>query len=158
MKFLITKELEYSRLLKHLMAAVLFFILLYLGFDVALHAYVIGAEIQEITLTLFGDRENFVEPMLLDALLLQVHTDLFMTLFALLILTAITIRVHDSKALTMWAVHLVFIVGILAPATLLLAYLLQVSWLVPVWLFTFALWHFVAFILGVSAFKRVLFL
>ena len=157
MKFLVTKNLEHSTLLTYLMAAVVVFILLYLGFDVALHAYVIGTDIQSIEVTLFGDMENFVEPMLIDALLLQVHLDLFMTLFALLILTSIFIRLYSSATATRWMVHLVFILGMLAPVALMLAYLIG-ALLVPVWVFAFVVWHALAFVLGMIVLKKLLFL
>lgn len=156
MKFLITKELGHTKLLTTLMAAVVIFILLYLGFDVALHAYVIGTDIHSIALTLFGDAENFVEPMLLDTLLLQVHSDLFMSLFSLLILTSISIRLHGSRRIMRWAVHFVFVLGMLSAVTLLAAYFVG-AWLIPVWIATFVTWHVLGFVLGGSVLKTLLF-
>ncbi|MBT8348128.1 MAG: hypothetical protein HKP62_01610, partial [Sulfurovum sp.] len=94
MKFLVTKDLAHSTLLRYLMGSVVFATLLYLGIDTILHAYVIGLDMNSISVTLLGDAENFVEPILIDSLLLQVHIDLFMTLFALLILSSIYIRLY----------------------------------------------------------------
>lgn len=156
MKFLVTKDLAHSTLLTYLMSAVVFIILLYIGFDVALHAYVIGLDMQNISSTLFGDAENFVEPILLDSLLLQAHIDLFMTLFAILILSSIYIRLYSSKAMTKWIVHLLFILGMLAPVTLILAYFADALF-VPVWLITFVLWHVLAFLVGIMILKKLLF-
>ncbi|MDQ7046415.1 MAG: hypothetical protein Q9M39_01845 [Sulfurovum sp.] len=53
MKFLVTKDLLHSKLLNYLVASVVFGILLYVAFDMLLHAYVIGLDIQSIGLTLF---------------------------------------------------------------------------------------------------------
>lgn len=156
MKFLVTKDLEHSTLLTYLMSAVVFAILLYLGFDAVLHAYVIGSDIQSISLTLFGDAENFVEPVLIDALLLQVHIDLFMTLFAMLILSSIYIRLYSSKAMSKWIVHLLFVFGMMAPITLLFAYFVGALF-VPVWLTAFVLWHVMAFMVGIIILKKLLF-
>lgn len=156
MKFLVTKDLEHSTLLTYLMSAVVFAILLYLGFDAVLHAYVIGSDIQSISLTLFGDAENFVEPVLIDALLLQVHIDLFMTLFAMLILSSIYIRLYSSKAMSKWIVHLLFVFGMMAPITLLFAYFVGALF-VPVWLIAFVLWHVMAFMVGIIILKKLLF-
>lgn len=138
------------------MAAVVFFILLYLGLDIALHAYVIGTDVHSVALTLFGDAENFVEPMLLDTLLLQVHSDLFMSLFSLLILTSISIRLHGSRRIMRWAVHFVFVLGMLSAVTLLSAYFVG-AWLIPVWIATFVTWHVLGFVLGGSVLKTLLF-
>ena len=156
MKFLVTKDLAHSTLLTYLMGSVVFAILLYLGLDTVLHAYVIGLDRQSASVTLFGDAENFVEPVLIDSLLLQVHIDLFMTLFALLMLSSIYIRLYAEKVMTKWIVHLLFITGMLAPATLILAYFVGTSF-VTMWLVTFILWHLLAAIVAVMILKKLLF-
>ncbi|GIT98357.1 hypothetical protein [Sulfurovum sp. TSL1] len=156
MKFLVTKDLAHSTLLRYLMGSVVFVILLYLGFDILLHAYVIGSDMQSVTVTLLGDIENFVEPILIDSLLLQVHIDLFMTLFSLLILASIYIRLYSDKVMTKWVVHLLFIMGMLAPAALLLAYFVSPSF-IAMWLISFILWHVLAFIVAIIILKKLLF-
>ena len=156
MKFLVTKDLAHSTLLSYLMGSVIFAILLYLGFDMVLHAYVIGLDMNSASVTLFGDVENFVEPVLIDSLLLQVHIDLFMTLFALLILSSIYIRLYSDKVMTKWVVHLLFSLGILAPVTLLLAYFVSASF-TAIWLISFVLWHVMASIVALIILKKLLF-
>ena len=156
MKFLVTKDLAHSTLLTTLMSAVVFVILLYIGFDAVLHAYVIGLDMPSVSVTLFGDAENFVEPILIDSLLLQVHIDLFMTLFAILILSSIYIRLYSSKTMTKWIVHLLFILGMLAPVTLMMAYYAGTLFVV-MWLMSFVLWHVLAFIVGIMILKKLLF-
>ena len=156
MKFLVTKDLAHSTLLSYLMGSVVFAILLYLGFDMVLHAYVIGLDMQSASVTLFGDVENFVEPVLIDSLLLQVHIDLFMTLFALLILSSIYIRLYSDKMMTKWVVHILFSLGILAPVTLLLAYFVSASF-TAMWLISFVLWHILASMVAVIVLKKLLF-
>jgi hypothetical protein len=156
MKFLVTKDLAHSTLLSYLMGSVVFAILLYLGFDMVLHAYVIGLDMQSASVTLFGDVENFVEPVLIDSLLLQVHIDLFMTLFALLILSSIFIRLYSDKVMTKWIIHLLFSLGMLAPIALLFAYFVSAS-LTAIWLVSFVLWHILASIVAVIILKKLLF-
>lgn len=156
MKFLVTKDLAHSTLLSYLMGSVVFAILLYLGLDTMLHAYVIGLDMHSVSVTLFGDVENFVEPILTDSLLLQVHIDLFMTLFAILILSSIYIRLYSSKAMTKWIVHLMFIMGMLAPLTLILAYFVSTLF-TAMWLISFVLWHVLASVVAMMILKKLLF-
>ena len=156
MKFLVTKDLVHSTLLSYLMGSVVFMILLYLGLDIVLHAYSIGLDKQSLQATLFGDVENFVEPILIDSLLLQVHIDLFMTLFAILILSAIYIRLYSNEVMTKWLVHLLFILGMLAPVMLILAYLVG-TFFAAMWLISFVLWHVLASIVGVMILRKLLF-
>ncbi len=154
MKFLVTKDLAHSRLLAYLMGSVIFAILLYLGLDVVLHGYVIGWDIEGINNTLFGNTETFEEPVLIDSLLLQVHIDLFMTIFALLILSSIYIRLHDKTGTVKWVLHILFTVGLLAPLSLLLAYFWSEAF-VWVWVAAFLLWHLLAVIIALSIFPRL---
>jgi len=156
MKFLVTKDLAHSTLLTYLMGSVVFMILLYLGFDTVLHAYVIGLDMQSVSVTLFGDAENFVEPILIDSLLLQVHIDLFMTLFSILILSSIYIRLYSDKVMTKWVVHLLFSLGIVAPVVLLLAYFVS-ALLTAIWLISFVLWHILGCIVAMMILKKLLF-
>jgi hypothetical protein len=156
MKFLVTKDLAHSTLLTYLMGSVVFAILLYLGFDMLLHAYVIGYDMQSVSITLFGDIENFVEPILIDSLLLQVHIDLFMTLFAILILSSIYIRLYSDNVMTKWVVHLLFSLGILAPVVLLMAYYVSTLF-TAIWLISFVLWHILGGIVAMMILKKLLF-
>ncbi len=156
MKFLVTKDLAHSTLLSYLMSGVVFAILLFLGLDTALHVYIIGLDMRSISVTLFGDVESFVEPVLIDSLLLQVHIDLFMTLFTILILSSIYIRFYSDKSMTKWVVHLLFIMGMLAPVALLLAYFVSESF-TAMWLMSFVLWHVLASIVALMILKKLLF-
>lgn len=154
MKFLVTKDLAYSKLLSYLMGSVVIVILMYVILDVVMHAYIIGSDVASIKSTLFGNVENFEEPILIDSLLLQVHIDLFMTLFALLILSAIYIRLYSNTTSVKTMVHSLFLLGIISPIVLLIAYLL-VEVFVYLWLVSFLLWHIMAFIISLMILKRL---
>jgi len=154
MKFLVTKDLAHSQLLAYLIGAVLTAMLLYLGLDVVLHGYVIGSDLIAIHNTLFGNVETFEEPILIDSLLLQVHIDLFITIFVLLILSSIYIRVHNKTTAMKWVLHTLFILGLLAPLSLLLAYFWSEAF-VMVWVVTFLLWHLLSIGISLSIFPRL---
>ena len=149
-----TKDLSHSRLHAYLMGSVVFAILLYLVMDVVLHAYVIGSDIAAIKSTLFGNAETFEEPILIDSLLLQVHIDLFMTLFALLILTSVYIRLHEKTKTLRMTVHTLFLLGIVTPIFLLLAYFWSEVF-VSLWVATFLIWHALAFMVSLMIFRRL---
>ena len=154
MKFLITKDLAHSQLLAYLIAAVIVTTLFYLGLDLVLHGYMIGSDLASIHTTLFGNMETFEEPILIDSLLLQVHIDLFMTIFVLLILSSVYIRLHDKTTRMKWVLHTLFTVGLLAPLSLLFAYFWSEAF-VMVWVITFLLWHLLAFVVALSIFPRL---
>jgi len=154
MKFLVTKDLAYSKLFAYLMGSVVIAILMYVVLDIVMHSYVIGLDITSIKSTLLGNVETFEEPILIDSLLLQVHIDLFMTLFTLLILSSIYIRLYSKTPFVKTIIHSLFLLGIFTPIFLLLAY----YWFdifVYLWLLSFLLWHIMAFIISLMLLKRL---
>lgn len=154
MKFVISKDLEHSQLLNTLMigvSAALFFFLL---FDLILHGFTIGSDITAIKDTLYGNEEEFIEPILIDTLLLQVHIDLFMTLFTLMILSTIYIRLFSEERVTKWMIHLLFIFGLSSPLMLLGAYMGS-HVLVYVWVLTLLAGHLLAIFFAVRVIEKL---
>lgn len=156
MKFLVTKDLEHSSLLGNLMAGVVFALFFFFLLDIVLHTYVLGLDVSTLSTTLFGNSDEFIEPILIDTLLLQVHVDLFMALFSIMIVASIYIRLHSKKMMTKWLVHVLFILGLFAPIFLMIAYFTNV-WFVYIWLVTFILGHLLAMLLSLLILKKLLF-
>ena len=156
MKFLVNNDLAHSSLLGNLMAGVAVAIFFYLVLDIVVRAYVIGLDVSTMCTTLFGNNEEFIEPVLIDTLLLQVHIDLFMSLFSIMIVASIYIRLNSIKAMTKWLVHTLFILGLLAPLLLMVAYFTNVIF-VYLWLGSFILGHFLGMSLSLMIIKRLLF-
>jgi hypothetical protein len=155
MKFLVTKDLQHSTLLGNLMVGVSVALFFYLGLDVVLHAYVIGSDLTNISNTLYGNVEEFIEPILIDTLLLQVHIDLFMTLFSIMIIASIYIRLYSDKRVTKWLVHMLFVLGLFAPLFLLVAYFTSVGF-VYAWLASFILGHLLCMAMSLRIVKKLL--
>jgi len=156
MKFLVTKDLAHSTLLGNLMVGVSVALFFYLGLDVVLHSYVLGSNLTSITNTLYGNVEEFIEPILLDSLLLQVHIDLFMSLFSIMIIASIYIRLYSDKRVTKWLVHTLFILGLFAPLFLIVAYFISMG-IVYAWLISFVLGHLLGMGLSLLIIKKLLF-
>ena len=156
MKFLVNKDLDHSSLLENLMAGVVFALFFFFLLDIVLHAYVLGLDISTLSTTLFGNPDEFIEPILLDTLLLQVHIDLFMALLSIMIVASIYIRLHNKNMRTKWMVHALFILGLFAPIFLMIAYFTNVGF-AYVWLVTFILGHLLAMWMSLLILKRVFF-
>jgi len=155
MKFLVTKDLKHSTLLGNLMLGVCVALFFYLGLDVVLHGYVLGTNITEVSTTLYGNVEEFVEPILIDSLLLQVHIDLFMSLFSIMIIASIYIRLFSAKKSTKKLVHALFILGLAAPITLLTAYFTSLGFVYS-WMASFILWHLLGMGMALAIIKKLL--
>jgi len=155
MRFLVTKEKEMRPLLRFLISGVLAALALYLLLDILSHALFLGIYPDMVYDTLYGNEERFIEPMPLGTLLLQVHIDWFMTLFAVLILSAITVRVMEHKRDKRIIVHMLGIGGLLTPMLLLGAYFVHTV-VLSLWMGLFIGWHLFAFVLSLILIGRTL--
>jgi len=155
MKFLVTKELAYSSLLKNLVVGVCIALFFYFMLDVLLHGYIIGFTFEEMNSTLYGNAEEFIEPILIDSLLLQVHIDLFMSLLAVMMIASIYIRLFSTQKMTKWLVHTLFLLSLLSPMILIFAYLTS-KIAVFIWIVCFVLGHLLAMIMTVMIVKKLL--
>ncbi len=154
MKFLTTKELNENRLLQYLIAGLLIFFVLFLISDVALHHLQIGLTFKEACSLILGNEEEFIEPILLETLLLTVHIDLFFSMLLLLCLSAISIRVFKRGNPTFWFLNALYISAMLAPLLLISSYFLG-EMVVMAWIVVFALWHILALFLSLKTLYAV---
>jgi len=155
MKFVISKDLEHSKLLNTLMSGVSIALFFYILLDMFLHGYLFGSDITGIKETLYGNMEEFIEPILFDTLLLQIHIDLFMTLVSLMILSTMYIRLFSDEKTTVSFIHTLFILGLISPFFLLVAYMSSALF-VYLWVLTFICWHFLAIFFSIRIVKRLL--
>ena len=155
MKFLVSKDAVPTPLLRQLMTAVTVAMLLYLVLDVVLHGYLIGLSPQVAAQTLYGNEEAFVEPILFESLLLQVHIDLFMALVSLLIVVSIYLRMKYKEKVRKGLLHALFMAALAAPLLLIAAYFGGSFWLYG-WVGAFYLWHLLALFVGMVALKRLI--
>jgi len=155
MKFLVSKDTAPTPLLRQLMTAVTVAMLLYLLLDVVLHGYLIGFSPQAAAQTLYGNEEAFVEPILFESLLLQVHIDLFMALVSLLIVVSIYLRMKHKEKVRKGLLHALFLSALAAPLLLIAAYFGGSFWLYG-WVGAFYLWHLLALFVGMVALKRLI--
>jgi len=154
MKFLVSKDTAPTPLLRQLMIAVTVAILLYLLLDIVLHSYLIGLSPQAAAQTLYGNEEAFIEPILFETLLLQVHIDLFMALVALLILVAVYLRMKHKEKVCKTMLHSLFLAALAAPLLLIAAYFGGSFWLYS-WVGAFFIWHLLALFVGTVVLKRL---
>ena len=140
MKFLVSHDRQLSPLLRQLMIAVLIGIAVYDAMDVMLHALTFGISPQDVLKTVYGDEADFVEPILSQTLLMQVHIDLFLGLFVVLTLSAMAVRLLETGRMKRLVIHMLDLFGLLTPLVLLLAYFSH-AMLILVWYGAFLFWH-----------------
>ncbi len=150
MKFLSTKELKENSALKTLIYTLLCFFILFLILDLLLRHLNIGLTYTVALATIRGDEEAFIEPILLESLLLIAHMDLFFSMILLLILTSIQIRLSSKKRVSKTLIHALSITALMAPIALLLAYFTGL-YLVIIWIVLFITWHILAILVSLKS-------
>jgi len=156
MQFLITNDLDKTPFLKYLMVMLTFFVVLFVALDIALHHYHIGLTVESAMQTLHGNEEAFIEPILFPALLLQVHIDLFLSMFVLLLLAAMYIRLYTKAESTYLWVHFLFITAFLSSLLLLINYFYPYPAGMLAWIILFYIWHVIALYLSFKIWYKLL--
>jgi len=130
--------------MRPLINGLLLFILLYLPFDIFVKSYTMGISTTTVMTTLFGNENEFIDPINKSVFLEFIHIQIFFLMMILLSLSAIFIRLLSHKSNTLLIINLVMASALLTPITLFSAYFYR-SEFVPLYIFAFFSWHLLAF-------------
>jgi hypothetical protein len=136
--------------MKPLLNGLVFFILLYLIFDLFVQSYTMGLSTESIRNTLFGNADEFLDPMNKSVFLEFVHMRIFFLMMLLLTLSAVFIRLLQAKTDTLLSMNILMFFALLTPLSLLLAYFYKAEF-VTIYLVSFFLWHIMAFYMALRS-------
>ena len=125
------------------MSGLLIFTLIYLVIDIFVKYNSFGLFSSTIKLTLFGDEEQFIEPLSRASFLEFIHTEIFFIMMILLTLSAIYARLTSKKSSTLWLINATLLSSLVSLTTLGLSYFFSSS-LINLYVLTYFLWHFLA--------------
>lgn len=153
MRFTLIKDLKQDKTMRPILSGLLLFITLYLISDIFTKNYSFGISIKAINTTLFGDEENYIDPLTTSSLLEFWHSEIFFSMMLLLTLSAIFIRVVHSYRLRFVLLNTLMLSALLSLVALSLAYFFHPLF-VYLYLYTFFIWHITAiFIALYSTYK-----
>ncbi len=144
MRFTLVKDLRTDALMRPLIGGLLLFTLLFLLFDVWHKIDQIGLLPTDVITFLYGNEEEFIEPITQSSLLEIIHMDTFFAMMILLTLSAVYARLSDSTSRKMIMINLSMIGAIFGIISLPLAYFLHPLF-IYLWLLCFWVWHMIAF-------------
>lgn len=119
----------------------LVFILLYLAADILVMKSSFGISADVINTTLFGNEEEYIDPISEASFLEFWHTQIFFIMMVLLTLSAIFIRVAKRSRIIL--TNILMISAITSLITLPLAYYMS-NFYVNVYVATYFIWHIMA--------------
>lgn len=138
MKFTLIKNLSQDKTMKPILTALLGFTSLYLVIDIFVKEALLGLNVFDVTQTLFGNEDEFIDPMTTASILELIHTEIFFMMMILLTLSAIFARV--CKRYRLLVINITSGAAIASIFFLALSFFLSPSF-VLLYLISFFLWH-----------------
>jgi hypothetical protein len=142
--------------MKPVLGGLLFFILLYLVADLFVKQSSFGLTPDAVHATLFGDEEQFLDPLSKASFLEFWHMEIFFCMMTLFTLSAVYIRMSEGSKKALLLVNLLFISALVALFSLFGAYFLFGGF-VALYAFSFLLWHILALFCSLYSLKRLYF-
>lgn len=144
MRFTLIKDLKQDKSMRPIVSGLLIFTLLYLAVDILVKSNSFGLFNSTIKLTLFGDEEQFIEPLSQASFLEFIHTEIFFIMMILLTLSAVYARVSHKKSFSLWIINAVLLNSLVSLIALAFSYYSS-PLLINLYVVTFFFWHILAF-------------
>jgi len=144
LRFTLIKNVKQDRLMKPLLNGLLIFIALYLIFDIYVKSYTMGITTNTIENTLFGNSDEFLDPINKSVFLEFIHMQIFFLMMLVFTLSAVFIRLLYQKENTILTMNILMFFALLTPISLLMTYFYS-SEFITIYLVSFFSWHISAF-------------
>jgi len=136
--------------MRPILGGLLLFILLFLSADILLKNDHIGLTQTTLSQTLFGNEEEYIEPVTEHFLLELMHSDIFFMMMTLLTLSAVYARLCQNKAIRIVNINATMISALLTVLFLPLAYYLSAHFILP-YIIAFYSWHILALFMTIAS-------
>jgi len=136
--------------MRPLLGGLLLFILLFLSADILLKESAIGLTPTQLSETLFGNEEEYIDPVTEHFLLELMHSDIFFMMMTLLTLSAVYARLCQNANLRMININAMMISALLSVLFLPLAYYASAHFILP-YILAFYSWHILAFFMALTS-------
>jgi len=151
-KFTLVKNIQKDSAMSLILKGFLLFILLYLIADVLVMNSSFGITVDTITTTLFGNEDEYIDPINEASFLEFWHTQIFFVMMILLTLNAIFIRVANRSRVI--NTNILMISAITSLISLVLAFYVS-NFFVNIYMWSYFIWHAMAVYMIVYSFWKL---
>ena len=127
MKFLVVKNLKKEKQFKPIIAGLLLFMLLYVISDFFVKSHSLGLDTSSLSNSLFGNEEEYLEPMPTSVFLEMWHIEIFLTMMLLLSLGAVFSRFSSDSIFNQRVLHSTMIAALFSLVFLAVAFFFEAS-------------------------------
>ncbi|MDF1883531.1 hypothetical protein JHD49_06215 [Sulfurimonas sp. SAG-AH-194-C21] len=150
MRFTLIKDLKEDMAMKPLLNGLLLFILLYFIADFFVVNASLGLLHEDIKMTLFGNADEFVDPMDKSVFLEYIHGQIFFIMMILLTLSTVYVRLCSIKRYSIIVINTLMLSALLTLISLFLSYFYTPN-LLNLYVVSFFIWHILAFIMALHS-------
>lgn len=136
--------------MKPLLNGLLLFMLIYFVADIFVSHTTLGLFTQELRTTLFGNDDEFVDPMSNSSFLEYIHGQIFFMMMILLTLSAVYARLCEKKHYSLVFINLLMLSALLTLLSLTLTYFFIPS-LLALYVLSYFVWHITAFVMALHS-------
>lgn len=140
--------------MNQVLTGLLLFITLYILLDVFLKYHTLGLFPHQIQSSLFGDIDEYIDPMPKSVFLEFIHIEIFFSMMILLTLNAVFIRLNHLKSFTLTLTNITMISALLSLVSITLIYFFSTN-LLFIYIASFFIWHFTALYMTLISLKRL---
>jgi len=143
LRFTLIKDISKDNSMKPILNGLLFFTLLYIVVDIFVKKSSFGLFVVDIKTTLYGNMDEFLDPMTESTFLEFIHTEIFFLMMILLTLSAVFTRLSKKNPFSITIINILMISGLATLLFLGLAYFINAEF-IALYVISFFLWHIVA--------------
>lgn len=147
MRFTLIKDLKEDSSMGPILSGLLLFTLLYLVADVFVLKGSFGLFFAQIQNTLYGNMDEYIDPMSNSLFLEFIHSQIFFMMMILLTLSAVFIRLFSKTRFSLVLVNLLMFSALCSLVMLALSYYVSQEFIVA-YIITFFIWHVLAFVMS----------
>lgn len=144
MRFTLIKDLKQDSSMNPILNGLLIFTIMYLFADLLVMKSSLGLFEQEIYKTLYGDIDEFLDPMSKTVFLEFIHTQIFFMMMILFTLSTVYMRLAYKLSYSLFAVNILLMSALMSLIMLGLSYYVKKEF-ISLYVITFFVWHIVAF-------------
>ena len=143
MRFTLIKNLQEDKSMRPILTGLLIFTLFYLISDIFVKHLNFGIFPDAVSLSLFGDEEQYIDPLSTASFLEFWHIEIFLMMMILLTLSAVFIRLSKKNKSKVIILNVLMLSALFSLISLLLAFFISKTF-VFLYSFLYIVWHVTA--------------
>lgn len=152
MRFTLLNKLHKESMMSLILKGFLVFTLLYLISDILVMNSTFGISVDAVHTTLYGDMDEYIDPMNEASFLEFWHTQIFFMMMTVLTLSAIFIRVSDKGRILL--TNILMISAITSIISLAFSFYMS-DFFITAYILTFIIWHTLAVYMSIYSFWKL---